>query len=92
MQNQVGNTDYQKAKSSISRQMGISYLGWGHVDIGPGTHLWGSPHDTQDADSHPSGESSTGVLSIVTVWRTRLETELEETLKLDMDASSCSSC
>lgn len=86
------NTDYQKAKLSISGRMGISYLGWGHVDVEPGTHLWGSPHDTHDADSHPSGEPRTGVLSVITVWGIRLETEPEETLNLGLDASSCPSC
>lgn len=60
-------------------------------DVEAGTHLQGSPHETHDADSHPSGEPRTEVLSVV-VWGTRLETEPEGTLKLDLDASSCPNC
>lgn len=47
--------------------------------------MWGTPNDTCGTGSKPSGEHRLGVLSIVTVLGTRLETESEETLKQDMD-------
>lgn len=80
VQNRVGSTAYQRAKTWAPGGMRIGTPGWGHVE-GEG---WGQeprcgrfPNDTCGTDSKPSHEHRLGVLSVVTGLGTRVETGSE---------------